>query len=662
MGELIKKHKIITLLLIVLIIAAGYKVVNKIILQKAMENDFFGYEVMEYEEYMKSLSDTPSDIAGMSQYDKYKMGLDYKDGSDTDYDGLTDKEEIEVYGTDPLKGSTSGDLYSDGYKVQNNMDVNDYYEYQEEIIFDYNECPEVTLTADEPVDFYAVVQDYTDRYSLTNYGIDEIYKGYWIYNYNGELRIDIADILDQYDVEVSDINVWVYEGDFIVNELSELKKCKFGNDDTVITLKYDFDNNRAYYVYITEKISRFSSFLSVAGKNKTYQENESANNKGTAFICGSPILEQFFGISGRIWYTQTAGEAQNELFLKNTVNYCNTDVLITDISTNDTDKLTVSDETTINAIATIFEKLLPMCKAKPEGEETLANYIFNFTTYKSDDFELTDSSAGSMGEEGEHKYYNNYHTEFDPYVDELPFQNFATEYSPKGNCAGITHLTACLFNTGSIPSSGEYDGIAWDLTSDEENATLMDRGIYDYKGRSFVDDHAVSGNQFNYIDGLSDGEMEFAKMVVAFWKESNDAVEMISYVQNNGQTYDWTLAEKMMAYLDQGKVLCVGMLMNGGYGHEVVVYDYYTTPSDELMFRVYDPNIPQNDREEYELTCDGACYIQCKEIIQKDGTSSFFYLYYPVEDAYGHLASSSASLMQQHAFVVFDENWNVFND
>lgn len=660
MKKFIKNHKFLTLLIIILIIMAGYKLVNKIKFQIALKNDFFGSEIMAYDEYMETLKNVPSDIEGLSQYDKYMRGLDYMDGSDTDFDGLSDKEEIEVYGTDPLKGSTAGDLYSDGYKVEHDMDVMKYYDYQDDIVFEYNECPEVLLTADEPVDFFTVVQDYTDRYSLKEYGINKIYKGYWLYNYNGEVKIDITELLRQNNLDSKDIKVWVYKGDFLVKDFSKLEKCKFSCKNNVITLKYDFDNTYAYYVYITGKMSRFSSLLSVVSDMDLKQENESADSQGVAFICGSPILEQFFGKSGHIWYTQSGNDTQNAAFLNSTLSYCNSDVLITDITSEDENKLTIADKTTVNLIATIFEKFLPMCKAKPEGEETLSNYIFNFTIYESSDYDIADSTAGGMGEEGERKYWNNYHTEFDPYVDELPFQNFASEYAPKGNCSGIAHLTTYLFNTGSIPASGEYDGISWDLTTDEANSTLMDRGLFDYKTRYFVDEHAVEGNNYNYIGDLSQGENEFAKMVAAFWKEGNDVIEMLDYLRLHGQNYDWSVAEQMMAYLDQGKILSVGMYMNGGYGHEIVLYDYYWTPSDEVIFRVYDPNIPQNDRGEYELNCDGACYLQCKKLIAKDGTETLDYFYYPVEGAYGHMASST--LMVQHALVAFDENWNTFDE
>jgi hypothetical protein len=92
---------------------------NKIVEQMAsMDNDPLSRE--EKDNILKSRN---SDIDGWSVYDKLHKGLNPSDGSDSDGDGLTDKEEVEVYGSDPLKVSTAGDLYSDSYKVANGMEV-----------------------------------------------------------------------------------------------------------------------------------------------------------------------------------------------------------------------------------------------------------------------------------------------------------------------------------------------------------------------------------------------------------------------------------------------------------------------------------------------------------------------------------------------------------
>ena len=43
---------------------------------------------------------------------------------DTDSDGLGDKEEIQVYGTDPLRTDTDGDTYPDGQEVRSGYNPN----------------------------------------------------------------------------------------------------------------------------------------------------------------------------------------------------------------------------------------------------------------------------------------------------------------------------------------------------------------------------------------------------------------------------------------------------------------------------------------------------------------------------------------------------------
>ena len=70
---------------------------------------------------------TASDIEGWTVYDKTIAGLSPYDGSDSDGDGLTDKEEIEVYGSDPLKKSTAGDFYTDKYKSSG---LDNHYSFQ----------------------------------------------------------------------------------------------------------------------------------------------------------------------------------------------------------------------------------------------------------------------------------------------------------------------------------------------------------------------------------------------------------------------------------------------------------------------------------------------------------------------------------------------------
>ena len=54
------------------------------------------------EDYIEGLKDQMSEIPGMTKYDKYEMGLD-PENDDTDGDGLTDNQELNIYHSDPLK-------------------------------------------------------------------------------------------------------------------------------------------------------------------------------------------------------------------------------------------------------------------------------------------------------------------------------------------------------------------------------------------------------------------------------------------------------------------------------------------------------------------------------------------------------------------------------
>lgn len=185
-----------------------------------------GMEVQDFDAYMETQKNVPSDIEGYSVYDKYVMGLQRQDGSDSDFDGLTDKEEIEVYGTDPLKASTAGDLYTDSYKIEHGLDPMTYIEYTQEMEFPFIECPEVSVTPSTPTDFNTVVTDCTNRYTdLSGYGIKEFYKGYELYNYTGTVSIDVHDILVENDT--NDFEVYVGIGPFLIEGYTDFKKCKY---------------------------------------------------------------------------------------------------------------------------------------------------------------------------------------------------------------------------------------------------------------------------------------------------------------------------------------------------------------------------------------------------------------------------------------------------
>ncbi len=141
------------------------------------------YDTKRFEEeieYKKNfIWNVPSDIEGMTLADKFDMGLIPENGVDTDGDGLSDKEEIETYKSDPLKSSTAGDLYTDGYKVEHNLDLFSKQEYTEKYEFPYNQSEEVKFTPVIASDFHACADPVYRAYEYYGY---KTFKEYKIYN------------------------------------------------------------------------------------------------------------------------------------------------------------------------------------------------------------------------------------------------------------------------------------------------------------------------------------------------------------------------------------------------------------------------------------------------------------------------------------------------
>ena len=671
----IKKKKILKLIIIIAVIVAII-VFGIIFIRKhnsANTTLLTGYDV-DWDGYLTSLKDQPSDIDGWSKYDKYAYGLNYEDNSDTDHDGLTDKEELEEYGSDPLSRSTAGDLYDDGYKVANDMDVKTYYEYEDDISFKYNECSEVTLTADDPTDLYAVVQDYTG-YDVSEFGIDSTYKTFMIYNYSGAVSIDFSSICKKKKISISDIDIYVYEGSFLISDLGEMEKCSFqSSDDNIVTLSKDFDENSTYYILAIKKDSKddngFYSLLSGTLTNST--PGEEGNEVGIALIYGSPSLNQFVGITAHIMCSELDTKEKTKAFVKSVVDYSNNNVLGGDITVDDS-AVEIVSAADITAKYNSLKKLIPSAGYDPSDPDSvnLLNYFFVFTYYTE---EIDDGMYDSL-ESGESDSTVKYDTatnssgvtSFDKYTDEFPFENFGTKWSQRGSCGGIALFTSMLYNNKRVSSSGSYTytredettTIDWDISADSSNATLLDPGLYDYKSSLFVEKHTDS--HATYLKGLTKGEKQFAKMIGAYQRESLDKIDNEEYMLYNGEEYKWKTIKKTMEYLEQDKIVNLGIYLTDGTGHAVNLYDYYINDYGEVVFSVYDSNFPQDQRDGFTMLYN-RCYLVVKKTVNPEGKDTFQYLYYPTSGNSQYAATSCSVFTDMHYFIVFDENYNILTE
>lgn len=640
-------NKTIILIAVIVLIICIFRGRDYLASKKAQEAfDSFpsGMPVESLDEYMLSQKEVPSDIEGLSVYDKYEMGLERQEGSDTDKDGLTDKEEIEIYGSDPLKVSTSGDMYSDGYKVEHEMDLNTYYDYQNDLEFSSVKCPEVSVSASSASDYNAVVTDCTGVHSLTDYDIDKVYKAYNLYNYSGSIEIDMTELFDDYAIDFDDIAIYVTAGPFIIKGVNELLECKYSKDGNIAEIDYDFSNDEKYLVFITGKKNTLVGSI----YNKVFGKSEAENmdihtETGKALIYGSPFGQK------KLYYVKLQNEKNNEIFEEIAMEHFDARV----------SELAPIDEFSFNAKVQLFDRFLPIFKVDDDFKFGISKFyimLFFYSTFEttvSNDMVYSDTSTAPVD------------TGFNKNIDELPFQNFSSYIAEGGNCAGITHLSSYLYNNKELPTSGSYDcvidgelqTIEWNLTNDNKNKTLYDAGLHDYKNKEFINEN--SSTDSNYIGrGLSDGEEQFVNMIGCFWAEGNDRISMEEYELKTGELYSVDMLKSMMKRLDEGKVVEAYMYMRCGGGHAVLIYGYEYVNDDFLKFYVYDCNLPQ-DREGYKIdTNGGTCMLQ---VFLEDDGEHFEYCYYPFSTNTDYLATSFKGIMKNHALVIMDENWNVMN-
>jgi hypothetical protein len=593
------------------------------------------YSQEEYEEYLS----VASDIAGWTMLDKVNAGLDPTDGSDSDHDGLTDKEEIEVYQSDPLKYSTSGDLYSDKYKVQNGMDLNAYYDYAETVEFKNNKCSEVIFTATKANDLNAYAEEWNCN-SIDGY---EIYANYRIVNYSGVLSIDVDKIVSDNNIKVSDIIImqcdWFGE---------DLKKIKYTVSGNIVTLNNEIKDDD-YAVII---IAKSTSFLGInAGTTVNTPEKTTADGG----IFDAFILSGFWGKKATIYYIP-CGDEEVDRQNKDALIYQAT-YMFNETLTFDDDDIEIVTQEELDRKRELYGKLfwvensVPTSNSMALGQYCSLEMVLNAAEASDDDD--TDSSE-TGGESTTERFFVPVFSS----RDNLPFENFCSYISTGGNCAGISHLTALVYNSeGELPSSGSYniDGYfaAWDISVDSENGTLMDKGLNDYKDSKFVKKRKNKKTGILDKSKLSEGELEFVKMIGAYWKEGNVRYNLIRdrrirYADTSA--YSWQMIKNMMDYLDTGKIFDAYFwrLKDDGEsdGHAVNIVSYTVMNENCVYFDVYDNNYP----DKFQI-------MKAVRVVHEDGTEVLVFSYAPKKASYSY-----TSTYKEYTFTAFDENWNYWVD
>lgn len=582
---------VVTLLISFLIFQLLF-IVKKETEEEEIEREIILEEV-DFEKMDEALKSKPSEIEGMSLYDKAEAGMSPY-SLDSDNDGLSDKDEVEVYKSNPTSKSTAGDLYTDGYKVENGMDLFTAYDYEGEIVLEADTCEEVTFAVTEIDDLLSVSESFDAGFASDRAGF-KVYKAYKIYNNNNDVMIDLSGVLSENNLVIDDVTV------YIENPVSgeECKKAKYEVDGNIVTISEDF--NDMQYVYIADKKdakmekSLFNMFY-------TGIHEEEKATEAFGLVTGFPLLSSL-GISKmNIYYNDTGNPDLNLAVVSKmvaAVNYQTSPTTDHNITFED-ESIQVLPLSELKGKYTWLQNTLPMFESNGDlYNQTFKDYcLYSYYTY---------DSLWPYTYEGEIPFYQDVDVktpwDFDLATDTLPFENFSSSISRGGNCMGIAVLTAKLFNENPVPVSGSRDikltyagdgtvtKASWDL-SDDESTTLFDRGLSDYKDSDFVTNHKDKKTGLLSYN-LSEKEQDFVNMIGSYWDEGNYFIKLnAGDTRTNGESnYNYYMVDRIKTHLDNRKilVLCVNTSIGG---HAVNIYDYENNADGSTSFYVYDNIYP----------------------------------------------------------------------
>lgn len=609
----------------------------------------------EREEMIKlQLEEEPSDIKGMTKWEKYQQGLSTEDGSDSDNDGLTDKEEIEVYHSDPLKKSTAGDLYTDGYKAAHSMTVTQAYNYEGDYTLPYNQCDEIELTVKDVNDFDGYSKKVKSNFALSDEDFREIFEGYNVYaaytvgSTCTAPRIDVSGIVQEYGLDKDDLVLII--GDVFGNNMREVDYEYEGNVMVVDDDDVSFDHYSDYGIAIATEQGFF------AGLNP-FNDNSGVSNvspiSGDGFYFYSRI-SSFFKWQPNIYYVETGDEEADLKAKKKLVRAANyiaeTKALVAKEKREKSDRaeiVTVDDihcvsQMQYDTIYNVVSLLAPTkCKVNPflkwpqeYNSVTVSGNIEEvemwFSYCSLDMLEEYMPVKGAETQDGrkkleekkkeeaekepveeEEEYAESGKTPFSPFTDTFAFPNMGTPRTP-GLCFGFSYLTAKLYVEGTIPVKGGttvfQDYVSYDL-SGKKNASVLDPGLVDVRTADFRDKVTeVKKNANNRgteclrtKDNLDKADQQLINCLECYWWDANATMNRtVSHSGTPDDPYSWEMIEMAKDEIDKNGVVIVNFsTQTKGFGHSVLAYKYDYGESTEarddyVRFYIYDCNYPMN--------------------------------------------------------------------
>ena len=572
---------------------------NKVIEETILVDDSFKAELTEQEKSEDWNND------GITNGDAEKLGLNVT-VLDSDGDGISDYDEINVHNSDPLKYSTMDDIYSDGYKLKNGKDILTKYE-----TFDILDTvnPFIKVEIDDAHDMSYVYKDYDgiipDGYYLG-------FQPFRMFSFVGEVDIEF-DNPDKYEVISFDLITY------------EVKKLKSKVDNQSLVFKIT-DDNPIMVVYKQSVVKSMGE--STLSSMKDDFKNEVRKDY---HVISFPFMTSLFNFPIYVL------EADNTILKGGT-----DEEFQSEFNEKAEGKFKISHHYTNYAGIRFIKMLLGGLTSeisKNVGEEN-KGFIDYIVTYKrvSSDSELYDYLLGiySTDESDEGESDEPIYDTTDPYsekysnlkcemcadsgfkvdVNAFRFENLSTNVSSGGVCAGFSYITTNIYNGGGMPKTvvGEYD------MRSSEYEPIWNKQLYSFEPTDEgLKTYSDLKKTYNKLDSLSmsSPDNEVVKALEYYWKDYNAAtrVSTLNWHWNHSfekHTFvDESTIKNVVNQLKAGKIVSVSLLKSNA-GHAINAYKIVEDKDnpDVLYLKAYDNNFPNdmfwsansNGKVKYDVT------------------------------------------------------------
>lgn len=608
------------------------------------------------------------DNDGISNEDEYKKGLSMV-SDDTDGDGLSDIDEINIYHTDPTKYSTSGDGYSDAYKIVNNMSVNEKHPFSPITLTDNKS---VTLIPKEAGDAEKYV--YKENSSLPSVFKDDNNKdaeacvdSFTLYSFNGEINYDIENAKEYivYTIPMFETSIKKIDCKYTDNSISFSNPnncpvfiCSLSSLDSIET-KIEYSTATDFYVNTKPLFNILTDIpiIITYDKDTLDIENIEETNKYLSELLKSQLSEGYE--EHNFNYPTIKLNPVDSSYIEAIKDKYNKDVF--DVSTVD------------GFIKTLFSfKFTQHCSMNElvadiggtySEEESETETEIKETGFNISELQEWDANTNS-------EFYAD--SGFNMSKNAFRFSNLSTQVS-EGVCAGFSEVTAKIYNDKTIPFNLEkeiYDEIfSYDIRNNAYKS-IKNGLLYNYQPQSddlktYCDDKAGT----NKIDSatLSQPDKEVVKILEFYFKELNEEFiwenvgTSISLNMGIKKDCDFSSIEAIRDKFNSGEIVTVCLTGSGGHAINAYKLEQSSYTSDLFYIRTYDNNFPCNEyvTENGKKAVDGTIYVQRyyeNNVFGKE-KEKFYFNYSPAE---GNDYGWSNTMDEDMCYLWFsDENYNI---